>query len=145
MKITADTNILVRILMEDDQEQADAAKALFKAATLIAVPAVVLCELWWVLKKSYHRSDTEIIGAIKAIVDAEGVVTDTAAVVAGLNTILQSGDFADGVIAHQGARLGGTTFASFDRNAVKTRRKVQGKAGYPADLIKSRSRSEAGQ
>jgi hypothetical protein len=29
------------------------------------------------------------------------------------------GDFADGVIAFEGRRLGGEVFASFDRNAVR--------------------------
>ena len=29
------------------------------------------------------------------------------------------GDFADGVIAHEGRWLGGETFVSFDRQAVK--------------------------
>jgi hypothetical protein len=38
------------------------------------------------------------------------------------------GDFAVGVIAHQGARMGGDIFASFDRKAVAVRLSVGGAA-----------------
>ena len=37
---------------------------------------------------------------------------------AGLAALRGGGDFADGVIAWQGAALGGTVLATFDKNAV---------------------------
>jgi predicted nucleic-acid-binding protein len=40
------------------------------------------------------------------------------AVDAGLLVLEAGGDFADGVIAFEGSWLGGTTFVSFDKNAV---------------------------
>ncbi len=43
---------------------------------------------------------------------------------AGLLMLDAGGDFADGVIAWEGKRLGGETFASFDKKAV-TRLKAQ--------------------
>ena len=45
MKITADTNVLVRALVQDDPEQARAASALLEQAELVAIPLPVLCEL----------------------------------------------------------------------------------------------------
>ena len=55
MKITADTNVLVRAVVEDDAEQAAAARALLQRASVIAVPVPVFCELAWVLKRAYGR------------------------------------------------------------------------------------------
>jgi len=46
---------------------------------------------------------------------------------AGLAVLDDGGDFADGVIAFEGASLGADTFASFDKDAVK-RVKKQGQA-----------------
>jgi len=37
---------------------------------------------------------------------------------AGLAVLDAGGDFADGIMAHEGKWLGGETFVSFDRNAV---------------------------
>ena len=44
---------------------------------------------------------------------------DRLAVEAGLTSWRAGGDFADGVIAFEGGRLGGEVFASFDRKAVE--------------------------
>jgi predicted nucleic-acid-binding protein len=46
------------------------------------------------------------------------VTVDRAAVDAGLAQLDRGGDFADGIIAFEGLRLGGDVFLSFDRNAV---------------------------
>lgn len=37
----------------------------------------------------------------------------------GIAVLEAGGDFADGVIAYEGSRLGGQTFVSFDRKASK--------------------------
>jgi predicted nucleic-acid-binding protein len=36
----------------------------------------------------------------------------------------QGGEFADGIIAFEGACLGGATFATFDKNAAKRLKKL---------------------
>ncbi|EGG79200.1 transposase subfamily [Gluconacetobacter sp. SXCC-1] len=45
------------------------------------------------------------------------------AVEAGLALLEAGGDFADGVIAHEGVWLGGETFVSFDKKAVSLLKK----------------------
>ena len=117
VKITADTNVLLRAVVQDDEEQAAAGRALLLRATMVAVPVPVFCELAWVLKRAYARSANDIVAAVEAITRLAAVATDLPAVEAGLAALRTGGDFADGVIAHQGADLGGTTFASFDRRA----------------------------
>ena len=135
MKITADTNVLLRAVVHDDPEQADAARALLQRATVIAIPIPVLCELAWVLKRSYARGADQVAAAIEAMTEIDVVVTDLPAVEAGLTALRAGGDFADGVIAHQGEALGGTVFASFDRRAVSWLRSNGTAAADPADLI----------
>jgi len=44
---------------------------------------------------------------------------DRPAVDAGIAVLEAGGDFADGVIAFEGRRLGGVVFTSFDRTAVE--------------------------
>jgi predicted nucleic acid-binding protein len=51
MKITVDTNILVRAVVRDDEEQAEAASTLLKDAEIIAVSLPCLCEFVWVLRR----------------------------------------------------------------------------------------------
>ena len=60
VKITADTNVLVRALVQDDVEQARAAQALLSRATVIAVPVPVFCELAWVLRRAYRTRRGDI-------------------------------------------------------------------------------------
>ena len=134
MKITADTNVLLRAVVHDDAVQAAAAQALLVRATVIAVPIPVFCELAWVLRRGYGHGTGEIAAAIEAIVEIDAVVTDVPAVDAGLAALRGGGDFADGSIASQGERLGGTVFASFDRGAVARLRGQGASAADPAEL-----------
>lgn len=118
MNITADTNVLVRALVADDSAQAAEASLVLREASTIAVPLPVLCELVWVLKRVYGFAVADIAAAIRSLLVAGNVHLDRQAVEAGLAQLEAGGDFADGVIAHQGQWLGGEVFVSFDRQAV---------------------------
>ncbi|MBB6193642.1 putative nucleic-acid-binding protein [Sphingobium wenxiniae] len=119
MKVTADTNILVRGVVRDDAKQAAAVDRLLRQATLIAVSLPCLCEFVWVLRRTYGLTNEDCAAAIRALVDTGNVVTNRPAVDAGLAVLDTGGDFADGVMAHEGKWLGGEVFVSFDRKAVK--------------------------
>ena len=118
MKITADTNVLVRAVVGDDARQARAAAKLLKNADLIAVPLPCLCEFVWVLRQVYNFGQHDISTALKALLDAGNVVANRPAVDAGLAVLKEGGDFADGAIAYEGNWLGGEIFVSFDKRAV---------------------------
>ena len=119
MRITADTNVLARVLVQDDPEQAQAAMDLLRCAERVAVPLPVLCELVWVLKRVYAFGATECAAAIEALLASRVVVMDRSAVQAGLLLLAAGGDFADGVIAYSDRALGADTFVSFDPGAVR--------------------------
>jgi predicted nucleic-acid-binding protein len=118
VRITADTNVLVRAAVRDDPLQARVAADMLIRAELIAVPLPVLCEFVWVLLSRYGRGVGEIAASIRDLADSANVQLDRPAVEAGLAIFEAGGDFADGVIAFEGRRIGGSVFASFDRRAV---------------------------
>jgi predicted nucleic-acid-binding protein len=118
MKVSVDTNVLVRSAVRDDAKQARAADRLLKDASVIAVALPCLCEFVWVLRKLYGIQPAEVSAAIKALLAAANVEVNRPAVEAGLASLDAGGDFADGVIAYEGKWLGGETFVSFDKKAV---------------------------
>ncbi|WCF29584.1 type II toxin-antitoxin system VapC family toxin [Xylella fastidiosa] len=118
MKITVDTNVLVRAILQDDPDQCRTARKILKEATLIAVSLPSLCELVWILRQGAKLSKVDVSIAILALLDTGNVVTNRPAVEAGLALLKAGGDFADGVMAHEGKWLGGETFVSFDKKAV---------------------------
>ena len=119
MNITADTNVLVRALVQDDPEQAKSASALLEQAELVAIPLPVLCELVWVLRRVYRFSNHDCVSAIEALLASSSVAADRPAVAAGLKLLAWGGDFADGVIAFGGRQLGSQQLATFDREAAR--------------------------
>lgn len=118
MKVTVDTNVLVRLVMADDEPQARRAARLFATADVVAVGVQSVVELVRVLRGSYGLTRDDVATAIRALLATEKVRTDRTAVEAGLAALLAGGEFADGVIALEGARLGGDSFVSLDEQAV---------------------------
>jgi predicted nucleic-acid-binding protein len=119
MKVTADTNILVRALTGDDPRQSKAAQTALKNAYMVALAVPALCELVWVLSQGYKIPLSEIAEAIRRLANGANVAINRPAVEAGLAMLDAGGDFADGVIACDGNWLGADTFISFDKKTVR--------------------------
>ncbi len=118
MKVTVDTNVLARAILQDDPEQSRSARELLRNASLIAVPLPSLCELVWILRQGARLPRADIAAAIRALLDTANVAMNRPAVEAGLALLETGGDFADAITAHEGKWLGGETFVSFDKKAV---------------------------
>jgi predicted nucleic-acid-binding protein len=118
MRVTADTNVLVRAFLEDHPEQGKVAQAILSKAATIAVTITTLCEFVWVLR-SYKIEPTEIATTIRNLINGANVVVNRPAAETGLAMLDAGGDFADGVIAYEGNWLGADTFVSFDKKAVR--------------------------
>jgi predicted nucleic-acid-binding protein len=118
MKITADTNVLLRAIVADDEAQSRIAIDELDKAELVAVSVQSLCELAWVLDRRYGVSRADVGGAVRRLIETRNVVLNRPAAEAGLRVLEAGGDFADGAIAYEGAWLGADTFVSFDRKAV---------------------------
>jgi predicted nucleic-acid-binding protein len=119
VKITADTNVLVRAMTGDEARQSKVAQAELARADVVALTLPALCELVWVLSQGYKIPSAEIAEAIRRLINGMNVMVNRPAAEAGLAQLDAGGDFADGVIAHEGSWLGADTFISFDNTAVK--------------------------
>ncbi|WP_159730733.1 type II toxin-antitoxin system VapC family toxin [Methylosinus sp. Ce-a6] len=122
MRITADTNVLVRALTGDDARQSARAREELEGAQMVALTLPALCELVWVLSQGYKIPAAEIAEAIRRLMNTATVAANRPAAEAGLAMLEVGGDFADGVIAYEGRRLGTEFFSSFDKKATKLMR-----------------------
>ena len=119
VKLTLDTNVLVRLATQDNPQQAAAALKVLQTASLIAVPSTALCEMVWVLIRGYRYTPEQVAHAIRTLLQVGQVVCNTPAVLAGLALLQSGGDFADGVIAFEGELMVGQEFLTFDKAAAK--------------------------
>jgi predicted nucleic-acid-binding protein len=126
VRIAVDTNVLLRDALHDDPRQTPVASKTLQSAELVVVPAPVLCEFVWVMRRLYKRSPAEIAHSIRLLMSGDNVELDRPAIEAGLEMLEAGGDFADGVIAYEGRWLGAEEFVSFDKKAVPLL-KAQGK------------------
>ena len=119
MRIAADTNVLVRAITGDNEQQSKIARAQLANADVVALALPALCELVWVLSQGYKIPSAEIAEAIRRLIDSASVAVNRPAVEAGLALLDAGGDFADGVIAFEASWLGAEIFVSFDKKAAK--------------------------
>lgn len=72
-----DTNVLVRWLVADDDDQAAQAQRLFDAAASagesLFVPTTVSLELEWVLRSRYRLDKETVIAAFNALLETQGL------------------------------------------------------------------------
>lgn len=107
-----DTNILVRLLVNDDQAQAESAQRAM-AAEPAFIPKTVMIELEWVLRSAYERSRAEIATSIESLLAVAGVVVeDSAAVEQAVAWFRQGMDFADAL--HLASSGHADAFVTFD-------------------------------
>ena len=120
--IGLDTNVLIRLLVEDDPRQARAAKELISGAAargeLLRVDPVVLCEVVWVLRSAYRVPKARIADVLEALLSAaELEIGDADPVRDALGGFrVGKGDFADYVIARRNQAAGCAVTATFDRS-----------------------------
>ncbi len=123
MKVTVDTNVLIRAVVRDDAKQAKKAIKILEEATFVVITLSSLCEFVWVLLRSYEIEASDISKALKALISTTNVQVNRPAVEAGISQLEAGGDFADAVIAYEGKWLGGDTFVSFDKKAISLLKK----------------------
>lgn len=118
MRITADTNVLVRAVANDDAVQSPLAQKALREADEVIVTLPCLCEVTWVLSSRFKTPRREIAALLRQFVlGAPHFRFNRAAVEAGLALLEAGGDFADGVIAHEGFAASSERFVTFDKHA----------------------------
>jgi predicted nucleic-acid-binding protein len=123
--LAIDTNVLVRFLVRDDEEQFDKACRLIKregaAGRPIFISLLVLLETEWVLRSRYGLSKKLMLAAFSGLLDADDVFLENEPVVEEALFLWKdaTADFADCLIGAQHRRLGCRATASFDAKALK--------------------------
>ena len=114
-----DTNVLVRYLAADDPKQMRAAEKLIedclRKKESLFISILVLCELVWVLDRSYRQSKAAIVATLERIVEADLFVIELDVLVRRAIEEYRSGkgNFADyliGGIAHNAGCADTVTF-----------------------------------
>jgi predicted nucleic-acid-binding protein len=107
-----DTNVLVRIITNDDLEQSARAAAFLRTQSSVFVASTVILELEWVLRSAYNISAKAISAAIRRIVAMPNAeIEDEALVTKALAWYDHGMDFADSLHL-AGAKA--QEFATFD-------------------------------
>ena len=118
--IAVDTNVLVRILVEDDETQTARAVALLRRATeagaRVFVPDVAMVETAWVLRACYGFDRAAIVNALHALlISAELVFRSGAVLGLALRRYARGkGDFADYVLLEQARESHAEPVFTFD-------------------------------
>jgi predicted nucleic acid-binding protein len=117
-----DTNVLVRLLIDDDPGQVAAARALF-AAESIWIANTVLLETGWVLRSLYGFDEPAISAAFQKLLALPNVhVDDEPSLAAALALTAHGVEFADAV--HLTSRPRGAAFVSLDGAFVRRARRA---------------------
>ena len=126
MKVALGTNLLVRLLTNDDVAQAARVEAWLLANATPQRPAyvdhVVLCELGWVLERSYAYSRKHVHEAVAALLEYDVLSIDSPALVRQALQWFADGpaDFSDYLLAARARSAGCSTVLTLDRKAAKT-------------------------
>jgi predicted nucleic-acid-binding protein len=121
----ADTNVLVRMVLLDDEDQAKIVERLTKRLSSqgepLFVTSIVLCEFAWVLHRRYRRSRTEIAEAIEQFLESDLIVVEYSSQSRDAAALYRvgPGDYADYLIGLIGASAGCRDTVTFDR-ALRT-------------------------
>jgi predicted nucleic-acid-binding protein len=115
--IAIDTNILVRIVTNDDPEQAQrAAKIIQNQAVFIS--KTVILELEWVLRFSYALERTIILSTLQKMLTIDSfTIEQNAEIEQSLQWYEKGMDFADAL--HLASCLHVDKFVSFDKKLIK--------------------------
>lgn len=128
MLLGADTNVIIRLIVEDDAEQLARIGALLSEHELF-VPLTVLLETEWVLRSRFQWCRTDIAATFAALVLLEGIHVERATEIGwAIDRYAAAGEFADFV--HVVASRECQGFATFD-----ARLKKRAGTGSPVEVM----------
>lgn len=124
--IGIDTNVLLRVLLDDDAEPASAARHLLSMQAASSQPVfvnrIVLCETIWTLSRGYRYSRAQIRQAVELLLAAPALrLEDEAAIEEALALFSTSrAGFTGALIGAINRRAGCASTYTFDRRAAET-------------------------
>ena len=123
--IALDTNILVRFLVEDDPSQTERARGVLQRAiqsnSSCFVSDIVMCEILWVLERSYKFRRTEISEVLGRLLRATHLTFSSTEQLARALEAYRTGlgGFADYLIREHAQARGCEAVVTFDGDLLK--------------------------
>lgn len=115
--ISVDTNVLARLIVNDDAEQGKRAAALLRREEVF-IAKTVLLELEWVLRGAYKIERATILKALLGVLGLPNVIAeDSARIAAALRDYEAGLDFADAL--HLSSSIEADRFVTFDEKLCK--------------------------
>ena len=115
-----DTNVLVRLIREEDHPQAISANAFIKEGAWVST--LVLAETIWVLGSIYRRNFAELATTVALLLDHEQLALQDPEVVVSALTLFRlrpALGFSDCLMLEIARKAGHLPFGTFDRNLAK--------------------------
>lgn len=121
-----DTNLLVRLITNDDGHQAARVEAWLQtqvdARQVVYVDHIVLCELAWVLERSYGCARDGVSAALASVLEQPSLRIESPALVRQALALFNQGpaDFSDYLLALRAQAAGYAPVVTLDKKAAKT-------------------------
>ncbi len=121
--LAVDTNVVVRLLLNDDARQGEAARRLFESDE-IWIGVTVLLETAWVLESVYDLSAGETVRTLRRLLGLPNVrAEDSGAVAAALDAAGRGIELADALRLVRTPE--DTEFVTFDRALAKRGKRIR--------------------
>ena len=115
--VAVDTNVFLRLVLDDDPEHTERARNLV-AGTPCFVPLTVILESEWILRRVYRYSKSATTRAFKRLANIENIAIEREEVVNHTLALTENGlDFADAL--HLACSSSCDWLATFDKEFVK--------------------------
>ena len=121
-----DTNVLVRFLIQDDEQQSKIVNTLFAEAESSRQPlyvnTLVVLEMIWVLKSAYNVSRKDILNSLNEMLSMSALEFQDQSLVRAFVTGANGNNFdlSDLLIGHVASSVGCETTLTFDKKAAKS-------------------------
>ena len=120
--IAIDTNVLVRLIVDDDNIQARKALKLVEDESEVFISTIVLCKAAWVLESCYALKKSELINTFEQVLRINQFnIEYSEAIWQALNEYKKvNADFSDCIIATIAKANNCDTVTTFDNQAAKS-------------------------
>lgn len=123
--IAFDTNLLLRLLLNDHAQQARQAEELLQRAVAagerVLLPDIVLCEMEWVLESVYGLARADVLQTLRRLFASDEFEFANRAAVGAAIQHYEAGkaDFSDYLIGESASLAGASVTYTFDRELAR--------------------------
>jgi predicted nucleic-acid-binding protein len=128
--LAVDTNIIVRLLTDDDPRQVAQARRLVQRESIL-IPKTVMLEAEWVLRRAYGFASSRIAAAFTDLLALPNIQCEDANTVEdAIQWMARGMDFADAL--HLASARSAGRLATFDRRLINQARRIANVVAVPA-------------